>query len=356
MGNCVGLYCEVETAIPDSDVGAGAIPGMIRRVVSISLIATGFVTFVLAAPFLLLVMMMVDGLSRGRTTFVRAYLFLFSFFTLELIGVGAAFMLWLGRVLRLLSEVRYIRAHYLLQSWWAATLAKAAIGLFALRIEVDSQHKFGERPFVLFMRHASFADTVLPMVCIAIPEGLRLRYVLKRELLWDPCLDIVGQRLPNVFVTRDPEQGSADRALIRSLSDGMAEDEGIVIFPEGTRFSEAKRLKLIERSNAMERKTIAKEAESLRHVLPARNGGMLAALATHGELDAVFCAHTGLEKGTRFADLVNGTLRGARVPVAMWSIPAAAIPRTEREKCTWLVEQWRRVDEWITREKERNAP
>ena len=32
---------------------------------------------------------------------------------------------------------------------------------------------------------------------------LRLRYVLKRELLWDPCLDIVGQRVPNIFVDRD---------------------------------------------------------------------------------------------------------------------------------------------------------
>ena len=45
-------------------------------------------------------------------------------------------------------------------------------------------------------------DTVLPVVFFALPTGVRLRYVLKRELLFDPCLDIVGQRLPNYFARR----------------------------------------------------------------------------------------------------------------------------------------------------------
>ena len=48
------------------------------------------------------------------------------------------------------------------------------------------------------------------MVFYAIPHQVRLRYVLKRELLLDPCLDIVGNRLPNCFVARSGADAQAD--------------------------------------------------------------------------------------------------------------------------------------------------
>jgi hypothetical protein len=57
-------------------------------------------------------------------------------------------------------------------------------------------------PVIVFLRYASVADTLLPAVFLANPNGLKLRYVLKHELLLDPCLDIVGNRLPNSFVQR----------------------------------------------------------------------------------------------------------------------------------------------------------
>jgi hypothetical protein len=48
-------------------------------------------------------------------------------------------------------------------------------------------------PMLLFIRRAG--ATVLPAVFLSGRDGLGQRYVLERELPWDPCLDIVGNRL-----------------------------------------------------------------------------------------------------------------------------------------------------------------
>ena len=42
----------------------------------------------------------------------------------------------------------------------------------------------------MLLRHAGIADTIIPRVFYAIPQQVRLRYVLKKELLMDPCLDL----------------------------------------------------------------------------------------------------------------------------------------------------------------------
>jgi hypothetical protein len=64
------------------------------------------------------------------------------------------------------------------------------------------------------LRHASIGDTLLASALVGRPHGIFwLRYVLKRELLWDPCLDVVGNRLPHVFVDRASDRFAArDRA------------------------------------------------------------------------------------------------------------------------------------------------
>ena len=65
-------------------------------------------------------------------------------------------------------------------------------------------------PILVVSRHASLIDTLLPGRYVTQPFGIRLRYVLKSELLVDPALDIAGNRLPNVFVDRG---GDTDREL-----------------------------------------------------------------------------------------------------------------------------------------------
>ena len=68
------------------------------------------------------------------------------------------------------------------------------------------------------------------MVFYAIPFGVRLRYVLKKELLFDPCLDIVGNRLPNYFVDRGGQDSERARRGVAELVRDLGPDEGALIY------------------------------------------------------------------------------------------------------------------------------
>jgi 1-acyl-sn-glycerol-3-phosphate acyltransferase len=100
-------------------------------------------------------------------------------------------------------------------------------------------------PVLVLVRHTSTADTVLTAGVLANPNRLNLRYVLKNELLWDPCLDVVGRRLPNAFLTRSSAQRSGDLDQLRRLAQDLSEDEGVLLYPEGTRYSAAKAARAI---------------------------------------------------------------------------------------------------------------
>ena len=79
-----------------------------------------------------------------------------------------------------------------LQVWWAKAMWRAAERLYRLRLEVDGDDCVEPGPVLVLSRHASLIDTLIPLVILSVRHGLRLRYVMKRELLWDPCIDAVG--------------------------------------------------------------------------------------------------------------------------------------------------------------------
>jgi 1-acyl-sn-glycerol-3-phosphate acyltransferase len=202
-------------------------------------------------------------------------------------------------------------------------------------------------PFLLFLRHASIGDTVLPAVYIGDRHGIMLRYVMKRELLWDPCLDIVGNRLPNYFVQRGSGDSAREIAAMQRLLEELGPRDGVLIYPEGTRFSREKRDRLVARLRGAAPARLLAVAEQLRHTLPPRLGGPLGLLARNPGLDAVFCAHTGFEGAATFGDLVAGSLIGREVRVTFWRVPFAQIPKEHSGRAEWLFDHWRRIDEWI---------
>src|SRR5262249_52808520 len=156
----------------------------------------------------------------------------------------------------------------------------------------------------VFLRHASVADTLLPAVFIANPNGLKLRYVLKHELLLDPCLDIVGNRLPNSFVRRS----SGDSYRVLELMRNLGPRDGVIIYPEGTRFSYAKREAIIAQLESKGESYLCAKARMLKHVLPPRLGGPLNLLDHNESADAVFCAHCGFDGVVDLRDFLKGSL------------------------------------------------
>jgi 1-acyl-sn-glycerol-3-phosphate acyltransferase len=183
------------------------------------------------------------------------------------------------------------------------------------------------------------------MVFYAIPRNIRLRYVLKNELLIDPCLDIVGNRLPNLFVDRGGQDSERARQGVAALVSGLGPDEGVLIYPEGTRFSNGKRAALQARYRES-----AELTEQLRRweiLLPPRLGGTLAMLAANPARDLVFCGHAGFEGSSHFSTLINGSWMGAHIRIHFWRVPFATVPSTGDAAVRFLFGQWDRMQDTV---------
>ncbi len=320
-----------------------------RRIAAVTLYAALFGLLVVGFVPLAVLAAASDLLRRQPWTAVRALVFFLWYLACELAGVAASMALWAAwRVDR--DEARWIDRNYALQHWWARLLGRVAFRIFGVRLEVTGDgYRFGERPVLLFVRHASVADTVLAALLVSIPHGVRLRYVLKRELLWDPCLDIVGNRLPNVFVRRDSGESAAEIAAVADLARGLGSGEGVLLYPEGTRFTPGKKARIVEKLSREGRHDAAREAEELQHVLRPRSGGALALLETAPQADVVFLAHAGFEGSASFDRFASGALVHATVHARLWTIPAGQVPAERETRRRWLLEQWRQVDAFVGR-------
>lgn len=104
----------------------------------------------------------------------------------------------------------------------------------------------------------------LPALAVSFLVGLirRSRFVLcrlyllafvytslERELLVDPCLDLVGNRLLNHFIDR-AHPSDSDVRSIAALASNLGPRDGVVIYPEGTRFDRARRERILSRMEA----------------------------------------------------------------------------------------------------------
>ncbi len=281
----------------------------------------------------------------------RTVAFIFCYLCCEAAGIVVSAWLWVVYRAPQRDDHRwpaYLDANHKLQCAWAAALKRAAEYLFDLHFDVRGIEALRGDGAIMMARHASMADTVIPMVFYAIPNRIRLRYVLKKELLFDPCLDIVGNRLPNCFVDRHAEDGPAEATRVADLLTDLAPDEGILIFPEGTRFLPERRARVLERLAAI---TPADEMARMRawtDLLPPRRGGPLALLRNNPGRDLVFCAHTGFEGSTHFRNLANGAWTGARIRIRFWRIAHGDIPTVQDAQARFLFAQWDRMQETVS--------
>lgn len=311
-----------------------------RRAISLPLLGLFALLYTAALPLVLLLALGLDLARPRRFAASRMALFLAIYLWAEALGVLFCGLTWLwsfGALDRLQASNRA------LQRRWNLVLVGALHRIFGLRVVVEGEEALSPAPFLLFMRHASTVDTILPMSTVAVAHDLFPRYVLKAGLCWDPCLDLVGHRLPNVFVHRgrgDP----AEVARVGALGAGLTDREFVVLYPEGTRFTQGRRATLLDRLQREADAPRLAQAMAHQHTLPPRHGGPLALIAGAPGVDVVFCAHTGLEGVRSMGDLMNGALVNREVRLCFWRVPRAEIPDTEAARATWLDEEWLRMD------------
>jgi 1-acyl-sn-glycerol-3-phosphate acyltransferase len=331
-----------------------------RRALSIGLCTGLCAAAVIGFPVFISAAAVIDLLGGGRRwATVRCTMLATSYLLCELAGVAASLAVWLWYRISSLrgpkGEARdqfwtsksYLAANFRLQCWWAAALFHSATFLFEMRAVVEGDEAVQQGPFVPFSRHVSIGDTLLPAIFVAARHGIMLRYIMKRQLLWDPCLDVVGNRLQNYFVQRGSGESARAIASMQRLMEHLGPRDGVLIYPEGTFFTPSERRRALMRLHGSVSPDLLARAASLRHVLPPRLGGPLGLLERNAGADAVFCAHTGFEGADTFGALLQGALIRQTIRIRFWRVPYAEIPADPTARAAWLYEQWTLIDDWI---------
>ncbi len=325
-----------------------------RRLISIPRLYALFLIFTALLPLAVIGAILVDvvrGIATGKPWMaLRMIAFAWVYLAMEAVILIASFVVWAATLGgRVVGSRRWLRINFRLQLAALGVLFRSSRAIFRLSYEVEGTEQIGTGPIMVMMRHASIVDNLLPAMFVTRPTGIFLRYVLKRELLGDPIFDVLGTRLPNHFVDRGGTATAAEVDKVRELARDLEDGEGVIIYPEGTRFTKAKQARALERLAAGDADFYAR-AQRLRHLLPLRIGGPRALLEGAPDVDVLVVAHTGLGGFAQVGDVWAGAMVGRQVKVKMWRVPAADVPRGERDQVSWLADQWQAVDDWIDRQ------
>jgi 1-acyl-sn-glycerol-3-phosphate acyltransferase len=334
------------------DPGTSRAEKLRRRARSVPLVLLASLLATVLLPVLLLGASVYDvtRLPRGGPRWVACRLVAFGwvFLLADAVGILALAAIWLasgggaGR-----GRERMIAWTYAVQRAWTGVMLNALRRLFRLRFEVEGDDVIEPGPVVVLIRHASIVDNLLPANFVTAPHDLPLRYVLKRELLAEPCLDIAGCRLPNAFVARDGAESAAARARIKRLAAGLRGNEGMLIYPEGTRFTPERRERAIARLRDSGHEELARRSEGIAHLLPPRTGGVITLLEALPAADVLVCAHVGLDGLRRVREILAGGLVGTTVRLRITRIARADVPNGDAQRVAWVYDTWAAMDRWI---------
>jgi len=315
---------------------------MRRRLLTIPALVLAAIVLLIASP-VWLVLGMVADLVRGRLRLpiVRLLAFALAWSWLETAGVVVSAMFWI------LGRSGDHRRHYALQRWWAHNLLRALRFTCGVRVKVENVEALHPGPVILLARHASLADSLVSAYVVTTVAGMKPRYVLKRELLADPCLDVVGQRLPNHFLDRSAADSTPELEALSTLTSSMDEMTVGIIFPEGTRANPIKRAKAIAKISEVDAERVAR-IMTMKHLLPPRPAGAAAMLRGNATGDVVVAWHVGFEG----LDTFSGILRALSKPIppirfVLRRIPRIGVPSLYREFTAWLDEEWMRMDDEV---------
>ena len=304
-------------------------------------------------PIVIPLLAIYDLVTRNNLSASRTYVFFTYFFVVEAIGLAVALWLWVRHKAGM-DDDDFKMANRKLQRWWARGMFWGSLRIFSAEVDIEGLECLeDETPAVVMSRHASTLDTMLP---IAVVRQLKCyRYVIKSELLTDPTLDYCAQRFPNVFVDRGSDDPEFEIEKVLALGNDLGDNEAVVMYPEGTRFSEAKRERLLEKFQDDEE--MLRISTELENTLPPLREGGVKLLESTPDADVVFIAHRGVDDAAAMSDLITGGLTKAHVEIKMWRVPAASVPRTKEDVRKFFVDHWKKIDKFVGETKaEKTSP
>lgn len=344
-------------------------PTLIRRLVLAPVVVVIALGFIALSPFLA-VLALVSGLlarpKTGRMRSLRLVGFVLTWFVAESLALVTLAGLWVisGFGGRLRTEP-YQSRHYAVMRRLLDRLYEGAEKTYGLRVEVDEPDLTGDeliarltRPVIVLSRHAGPGDSLLLVHQLLSVYGRRPRVVMKATLQLDPSVDIIGNRLPNVWVKSRQAGEHIFTEQIARLARTLEPLSALVIFPEGGNWTPGRWRRGIRRLEGLGRKDLAKRAAHMPNLLPPRPGGALAAIEACPEADVIFVAHAGLDNIVSLGDI------WARFPIDQvirarwWRVAHDQVPRTasHEEQLQWLYAWWERIDGWISENRPADSP
>lgn len=333
-------------------------PAAIRRPLTVTTWVIVSVLCLVLSP-LLLALAGIVAAATGRpqplmfTRLVIAYLGreLVVLVTCGGLWVVSGFGLWMGT--RSLQ-----RLHLRLLRWFVRGMAARVLTLLQIEIESAPSPEAtaalrDDKPLLFFSRHAGPGDTVLLVDQLLSEYHRAPSVVFKQTLAIDPCVDLIGHRMPHAAL--DTSNAEECETQIREVSAGLGPRGVLVLFPEGGNFTPERRRRALRSLRRQGLRRQAAAGERMSHMLPPRPTGALAALRGNPQADVVFSAHTGLGLAAFPRELWRETPIGRTLKTRMWLVPATDRPPDEASQTQWLYDWWKRLDAWVDGQGEEDA-
>ena len=223
----------------------------------------------------------------------------------------------------------YQSRHYGVMRWFLDTMYRGAERTYGLRVEVDEPELTGDelaarltRPIIVLSRHAGPGDSFLLVHQLLSVYHRRPRVVMKAALQLDPSVDIVGNRLPNVWIKSRQAGEHIFTEQIARLARGLDERGALVIFPEGGNWTPGRWRRGIRRLEHLGRTDLAERARDMPNLLPPRPGGAIAAIAACPDADVIFVAHAGLDNIVTIGDVWGKFPIDQVIRARWWRVPS----------------------------------
>lgn len=317
-----------------------------RRAVSIPAVVLASVVLVLTSPLWLIGASVADAATDWkRHRFVRVGLMLTFYVLNETVGLIQMLVLWLVTGGGLLMQRDWsMRLHGTVHGRWTKNVLAATKWCLGADVTITNAGAVEPSPVVILARHISLLDAVLPSVLLTTGQPNTPRHVFMRELLWDPCLDVLGHRTPNSFVDRSVG-GSTAVDDARRVGQAAQHRGSAVIFPEGG-FRNPKRFARALERLGERRPDLSDRAAALKHVLPPRPAGSYALMQGAAGVDAVVLAHCGFEGIGSLKEIMRNVPLEHPIEVTLRRVPRATIPMDADGFHTWLFDQFEWIDHW----------
>jgi 1-acyl-sn-glycerol-3-phosphate acyltransferase len=345
-------------------------PRLLRRAVLAPLVIVLAVALIALSPLIAVLALTFSLVRRsrsgrpgqpgraGRMRGVRLLLFALVWLTAETVTLFMCLGLWIASGFggRLHTEPFQSR-HYAIMRWFLDLIYRTGTKVFRVGVEIDEPElTAGEkaarlaRPVIVLSRHAGPGDSFLLVRHLLSVYGRRPRVVMKATLQLDPGLDVVANRVPNVFIQPRRTGGKVFVEQIERLASGLDRLGALVIFPEGGNWTPGRWHRGIQRLEQQGRDDLAARARDMPNLLPPRAGGALSAIAACPDADVIFVAHAGLDRLVSVGDVWRNLPMDQIIRAKWWRVPVGEVPRSADHAAQerWLYDWWQRIDAWIS--------